>query len=81
MIIWNWSTETQAEIKPEQNQAELYISTLSCIVHNFYLAMLGFASLTVEVSTFQNTQDLSIWLSLWVQGWKKKKKNVLSPSH
>lgn len=49
------------EIKPEQTQVELYTSTLSCIIHNFYLAALGSANLTVEVSTFQNAQDLSIY--------------------
>jgi len=48
------------EIKTEQNQAELYTSTRSYIIHNFYLAVLGFKSLAAEASTFQNAQDLSI---------------------
>lgn len=50
-----------AEIKSEQNQAEQYTSTLSHIIQNFYLAVLVFASLTIEVSTLQNAQDLSIY--------------------
>lgn len=49
------------EIKPEQNQAELYTSTFSCIIHNFYSAVLCSANPTKEVSTFQNAQDLSIY--------------------
>lgn len=56
----------------------MHISILSCILRTSCLAVLGFASLTVEALAFQNAQDLPICDYHYVY---KGEKNVLSPSH
>lgn len=61
-IMFHFNRLGWVEIKAEEKSSstELYISNLYGIILRLCLAVLGLASLQVEVSTFQYDQDLSM---------------------